>query len=67
MKNELFNKKLKHIFNVTSSDQHVIDMVSELWIKNTTTKEQDAMLDELKADASKGLASCAERYFLNNK
>lgn len=61
--NAEFNKKIKTIFNRTSSDSKLIELAGYIALNFNLTQKQYELIDELIEDASNGLASCPERYF----
>lgn len=64
MNNQTFNRLVKRAFNRFAQDAELIDEISRIWFYYETSREQDELLEEIKQDATKGLASCAERYLL---
>ena len=64
MTNERFNNEIKRMFNSTSNDDVLSNLLMEFWINHDLTDEQTRMLNEMQKELEEGLCSCYSRYLI---
>lgn len=64
MNNKRFNLLIKIAFETYHQDSKLLDAIYSLWLNGRLTNDQDKKLEEIREDILRGLASCAERYYL---
>jgi hypothetical protein len=63
--NHEFNRKLIALFNGETSNNKLIEKLGIFWTTNSTTCEQDKVLDDLKYDLSMDYAPSINPYLLS--
>jgi hypothetical protein len=66
MNNSAFNKKIKQLYNSTSSDTKLIELIGKFEISNNLTQLQHEICTDIKLEADRyGVVSSINKYLLD--